>query len=82
MTRIINRPVDVTVGPGGVPLSFRFGAVRHPVQEVLDCWREVGRWWEQEPERETYRVLTAEGGIYELTWEPVRRRWYLYKSYD
>lgn len=82
MTRILNRPVAVTMGPGGVPLTFRLGGARLQVEQVLDCWRETGRWWEQETERSTYRVCTVGGGLYELTWDPVMKSWYLYKAYD
>lgn len=83
MTRIINRPADVTTGPGGVPVSFRLGGgTRLQVREVFDQWCEAGRWWEQESEQVTYRVATIDGGLFELTWVPVQKRWYLYKAYD
>ena len=35
MTRIINRPVDVTTGPAGLPVSFRFAGGRERVREAL-----------------------------------------------
>jgi hypothetical protein len=82
MTRFINRQVDVTMGPGGAPVSFRHASGRERVREVLDCWLETGRWWEKERERTTYRVTTANGGIFELTWDPAEKRWDLYKAYD
>lgn len=83
MTRIVNRPAEVTMGPGGEPLDFRLkGFARQRVRTVLDCWSEAGRWWEQEDEQITYRVSTEPGGIYELTWTPALKRWTLYKSYD
>jgi len=82
MTRIINRPADVVMGPGGVPVAFRWPGGRHRVTDVLDCWLEAGRWWEQEGEKTTYRVATNGGGIYELTWDPAAKKWHLYKAYD
>lgn len=82
MARIINRPADVTMGPGGHPVSFRFAGGRERVREVLDTWAESGRWWEQEPEQLAYRVATQNGGIFELTFIPRERRWLLYKAYD
>lgn len=83
MARIINRTADVSMGPGGAPVSFRWGGGRwQRVREVLDCWVESGRWWELESEKTTYRVATATGGIHELTWDPAAKRWCLYKSYD
>lgn len=82
MARLINRPVDVVVGPKGVPHSFRSGGIQHQVREVLESWLETGRWWEQESEVATYRVSTTTGGIYELIWVPRQKLWYLYKAYD
>lgn len=82
MTRLINRPVDMTTGPGGLPVAFRFAGGRERVREVLDTWVESGRWWEQEPEQVSYRVATQNGGIFELTFIPREKRWVLYKAYD
>jgi hypothetical protein len=82
MARIINKPVDVTMGPGGPPVSFRFNGGRERVREVLDTWVESGRWWEQEPEQVAYRVATWNGGVFELTFIPREKRWILYKAYD
>lgn len=83
MTRLVNRPAEVTVGPGGVPISFRSGrGAWQKVEQVLDSWSETGRWWEQEEEQHSYRVVTAAGGVFELTWYPIQKRWCLYKAYD
>lgn len=82
MSRLINRPVEVVAGPDGVPRAFRHGGGRLQPCDVLDHWLEAGRWWEQERERETYRVSTAAGGVFELTRELPGTKWYLYKAYD
>jgi hypothetical protein len=52
----------------------------HRVAEVLDCWRERGRWWEGEPPREVYRVATESGEVYELGREG--ETWRLYAVLD
>lgn len=83
MTRMVNRPVEVTLGAGGLPIDFQLkGFKRIRVSEVLDSWLEIGRWWEQEGEQTTYRVITEEGGVHELTCDSTAKRWILYKSYD
>ena len=82
MARIINRSADVTMGPGGVPVSFKWAGGRYRVKEVLDHWLEAGRWWEQESEKATWRIATLEGGMFELTFDPAAKRWHLYKAYD
>ncbi|MGE5676278.1 MAG: DUF6504 family protein [Mycobacterium leprae] len=82
MARIINRLVAMVTGPGGLPISFRFDGGRQQVKEILDCWVEAGRWWEQESDMKTYRVATGGGGVYELTFLIQPKQWYLYKVYD
>jgi hypothetical protein len=82
MARIINRPADVTMGPGSAPVGFKWAGGRYRVREVLDRWLEAGRWWEQETEKVTWRVTTVEGGMFELTFDPAAKRWMLYKAYD
>lgn len=81
MTRIINRPVAVNTSAQGSPMAFTWQG-HHRVVRVLDVWREAGCWWEGEGERVTYRVITDRGGMFELTCEPDRGRWLLYKTYD
>lgn len=55
--------------------------------ERVDLWREVGAWWEGEPEKTFLIVRTEPAGLFELYFvsapsgrEPVG--WRLYKVYD
>lgn len=87
MSRIINRPCAVTLGPREgwrslVPVEFVYLKERHRVAVVTDRWTEVGRWWEKEPETETWRVQTVKGGVFELVHTPSEKTWRLYKAYD
>lgn len=82
VSRILNRPVEVTAGPDGRPAAFRFAGGQERVCAVLDTWMETGRWWEQEPALIAYRVATESGGVFELNFIPQERRWLLYKAYD
>lgn len=82
MARIMNKPIDVTMGPGGKPVAFAWSGGRYRVREVLDHWLEAGRWWEQEPEKASWRVATIEGGVFELSSDVSGRKWHLYKVYD
>lgn len=81
MARLIGRPVTVRLAADGAPQAFHH-KVWHRVAQVLDSWREVGQWWDQEQETITYRVTTERGGVFELTHLPAEQRWVLYKSYD
>ncbi|HWI60214.1 MAG TPA: DUF6504 family protein [Symbiobacteriaceae bacterium] len=82
MARIMNKPIEVTTGPGGRPVAFKWSGGRYRVRDVLDNWLEAGRWWEQESEKSTWRVATFEGGVFEITCDPNSHRWLLYKAYD
>lgn len=95
MARIIKRPCTVTMGrlpakegeeaPARaelVPISFIYLREKHLVTEILDHWREAGRWWLLEPESETWRVVTTKGGVFELLHYPTTKQFLLYKAYD
>ncbi len=50
------------------------------VAGITDAWKEIGRWWEGDPERLFFRVLSTEGGMYEVYAQ--KKEWNLYKVYD
>ncbi len=41
---------------GERPVAVRVGGRWRAVVRVLDYWREAGRWWDGEPEREFMRI--------------------------
>jgi len=73
-------PVRVRLDRSGQPAAFLHRGRWHRVAEVLDRWRERGRWWEGEPPREVYRVVTTSGAVYELGREG--DAWRLYAVLD
>lgn len=54
------------------------------VEDVLEHWKDTGRWWAGEPEKTFYRILCRDGSVCEIYCEQVQDRlqWYLYKIYD
>lgn len=90
MSRIINQPVQMTARPStwpGVrtpePVSWVLRGARYRVAEILDCWEEAGRWWEQDAPATAWRVRVQHQGVMELimlhTSPP---QWRLMRSWD
>lgn len=50
------------------------------VSRIIDRWKEIGRWWEDDAEKLFFRILSREGEVYEIYSE--KQRWNLYKVYD
>jgi hypothetical protein len=64
------------------PYAFRWQRRYVRVAKILDSWRDVGEWWNAEPELWFWRVQGMEQGVYELAWDPQNDRWWLYRIYD
>ena len=66
MTRIVNRPIEmVDQDEWGNPRKFRDRDTFHTVVNVIDKWKEAGKWWEEEAQRDMYKVV-ADHGVLEL----------------
>lgn len=61
--KIVGRTVELRI-EGGVPRALRLRGRWQPVRQILDRWRETGRWWEGEQEKEFLRLEA--GGVYVL----------------
>lgn len=83
MSRIVNRPVQVTrVDDRGRPLSYvDTEGCEHQITDYIDEWREMGDWVRGEGERVMYRVLTNDMFVVELEhrWDGV---WLVYRVFD
>ncbi|ADU50190.1 hypothetical protein Tmar_0065 [Thermaerobacter marianensis DSM 12885] len=81
---LVDQPVQAWADAQGRPAAFLWRGVRRRVVEILDEWRELGRWWEGDPpeERYVYRVRTEDGGVYEIEYRRPAGRWFLYKVWD
>lgn len=66
------------------PVALVWRGRRRVVAEVLDEWRQLGPLGEQDPseERFVHRVLTEDGGVYEIDYRTPARQWCLYRVYD
>jgi hypothetical protein len=80
-------PVDVQNRHGGVRISWSSGRRRcrreRRIVEVLDRWREVRAWWDEEraTDRRLFRVLLSDGSVVDLAREN-GKEWYLVGTLD
>jgi hypothetical protein len=82
MPRQINQVITVTLVQDR-PATFTWRRSRYTVAEVLDRWDEIGRWWEQEAELVVWRVMTPDGGVFELAMKRTQPpEWRLMAIYD
>ena len=52
------------------------------VEEILEHWKDTGCWWEQEAEKDFFRVKVTRNGLLEIFYDNQKANWYLYKVYD
>ncbi len=81
VARLVHRRVWVWTVDDGVPRAFRYRGPKRACT-VIERWCESGAWWTGEGEREVFRVLTADGGVYELARDRGTQTWWLERNYD
>jgi DNA relaxase NicK len=52
------------------------------VQNILDEWKDTGRWWDGEDEKVFYRLTGTGGAVYELCSDGRLNQWNLYRVLD
>jgi hypothetical protein len=80
MSKILKKQVFVRTR-GDLPRRVFFRKEWMVVERIMEHWRETGRWWENETERDFFLVQTAKGGFL-LCRENSTDRWVLYKALD
>jgi hypothetical protein len=76
-------PIDSITLVKGDPASFVYSRQWVVVKEIIDRWVDGGRWWDQVPESDWWRIRSTSGGVYEIYRERTpERRWVMYKAYD
>jgi hypothetical protein len=63
--RRLGRVVQVETDRRGAPQRLRWGNEWRRVEQVLDGWHELGRWWDGEQPRRFWRVEI--GGVCDLS---------------
>jgi len=80
VSKILKRPIFVRM-KGDLPQSIFFRGKWLWVEEIMEQWRETGRWWENEVERDFFLIQTGVGGFL-LYRENSTYKWVLYKALD
>lgn len=81
VSKILDQPVTVNLNAQGLLAGFTMGGNAHKVIDVLEEWRDIGCWWDNEGEKVFYRVHTTKGG-YELYHDLSNNTWHLYRIID
>ncbi len=84
MPRRTDYPLQVTCTRHGLPVKLTWPTKRRSekIAEILDQWREVGAWWDAEPERQVYLVVTTTQKSYEVYQVLQTGSWYLTRVFD
>lgn len=79
MAKTLNQPILVIIEKN-TPRRFFWLKRWIDITKITDIWKDVGRWWDDEEEKKFYRVLSSDGGMYEIYSD--NKLWNLYKVYD
>ncbi len=86
MTRLwpAGDPVTVKIDGGGLPQSFWWRGVWHPVVTVANRWRVQASWWipSAEASREYFKLVTADGLLCVLYRDMLNDAWFCARLYD
>ena len=82
MSKIVDQPVLVVTDKKSIPSRFFWYKRWLNVLNILEQWKDTGRWWDGESEKIFYRLQVKEGGIYEIFSDIALNQWRLYKVYD
>lgn len=59
--------------------KFGYNGNMYEISEVLDSWRDIGAWWEDEEEKRFWRVSLHNDLTAEIFYIPNKKKWYLYR---
>lgn len=76
------KPISSVIMKNRLPYEFVWNRKSVQIARVLEHWRDVGEWWRNEPELWFWRVEGTDWGVYELAWDPVGNRWWMFHIYD
>ncbi len=86
MTRLwpAGDPVQVTIGPDGLPCAVRWQGTWHPVASIARRWRVRASWWTPDAEawREYVKLTTTDGLLCTLFCDLRTGEWFCSRLYD
>ena len=66
MSRSTWRPTSVLLSALGLPLRVQEPDCSYQLDQLLEQWREAGKWWEGEHQKSFFRFVADEGILLEL----------------
>jgi hypothetical protein len=75
-------PIEVEVGPDGLPRVFHWRGARHPVTGIANRWRVRTGWWIEEAWREYFKLTTADGLLCTVYHDLRAGAWFCARLYD
>lgn len=75
-------PIQVKVGPDGLPLAFLWHGEWRLVAGIANRWRVRASWWSEEAWREYIKLITADGLLCTLYRDLEDRYWACARLYD
>ena len=75
-------PIEVEVGPDGLPSFFHWREARHPVTGIANRWRVRTGWWIEEAWREYFKLTTADGFLCTIYHDLTTGNWFCARLYD
>jgi hypothetical protein len=82
MSKLRHQTLQVSCDGQGSPFCLQKDQQTAQVEQVLDCWRDTGCWWEGESEKLFYRLSLDNGAVVEIYRDMEAHTWVLYKVYD
>ena len=82
MSKLRHQTLQVSCDDQGLPFYLQKDQQTAQVEQVLDCWRDTGCWWEGESEKLFYRLSLDNGAVVEIYCDMETHNWVLYKVYD
>lgn len=83
MTRLLHRPVSITVEGSDFdcPHSFFWDGMVHPIEDCNNSWRVDVEWWRLRVCRDYYMVHTTTGLLVVIYRDMSTNLWYLQRLY-
>ncbi len=82
MSRLTQQKTRVRLDSADKPSALWFKGRWCCVKELMEVWKDVGRWWEGESEKIFYRIRMESDEVVEVYRCDQKGQWVLYRIYD
>ena len=75
-------PNNALLSKYGLPRHFTWRGKKHHIKQIGGHWYRRGRWWQDEPERHFFRIMTTDGITLDLCHDPGTGKWSIALVHD